>query len=110
MISYSIDLRERVVSYVESGGSRISASRVFAVGERTVRRWIALKKETKSVVPRSHGGGYPAKIDTSVLKEYVDSHPDKTLEDIVKEFSVSHVAIWKALRKIGYVYKKNTSL
>ncbi len=110
MIAYSIDLRERVVSYIEAGGSRISASQIFSVGERTIRRWLLLKKETKSVCPKPHGGGYPAKINLTTLKEYVDSHPDKTLEDLGKEFSVSHVSIWKALRKIGYVYKKNTSV
>ena len=110
MNSYGVDLRERVVSYVESGGSGISASRLFSVGERTVRRWLSLKKESGSLVPRPHGGGYPPKIVISKLKEYINSHPDKTLEDIGKEFSVSHVAIWKALRKIGYVYKKNTSI
>lgn len=103
---YSLDLRERVVSYVESGGSRIAASRIFSVGERTVRRWVSLKKETGSLSPRPHKGGYPAKIDLSILKEYVDSNPNKTLGDIGKKFSVAPVSVWQALKKLDYVYKK----
>jgi transposase len=48
-MAYSIDLRERVVSYVKSGGSRISASSIYTVSERTVRRWLQLESETGSV-------------------------------------------------------------
>lgn len=110
MNAYSIDLRERVIKYIEEGGSRRSACEIFSVGERTIGRWVSLKKETKSLSPRPHGGGYPAKIDLTSIEEYVNTHSDKTLKDLGKEFSVSHVAIWKVLRKIGYVYKKNSTV
>lgn len=107
---YSIELRERVISYVESGGSRNYASIIFCISERTIRNWISLKKESGSVSPRAHGGGYPAKIDLVALKASVDSDSNKTLEELGKEFSVCAVSVWQALQKIGYVYKKNTSL
>lgn len=109
-MSYSFDLRERVVLYVESGGSQVSAANLFSIGERTVRRWISLKKETGSVCPRPHAGGYPAKIDLCALKKSVDLDSNKTLVDLGKEFSVSPVSVWQALQKIDYVYKKNSSI
>jgi transposase len=104
--TYSLDLRERAISYIESGGSRISASKLFCIGERTVRRWIELQKQTNSLKPRAHGGGYPPKINLDELKEYVISSPDKTLAELGKKFSVSATSIWHALKKINYVYKK----
>jgi len=109
MNAYSVDLRERVMLYVESGGTQISASKLFSIGERTVRRWVKLQEETQSLKPRPHGGGYPPKIDLKVLKEYVDSNCDKTLAEIGEKFLVSANSIWCALRRINYVYKKNTS-
>jgi transposase len=110
MKAYSVDLRTRVMSYVESGGSRISASKIFSIGERTVRRWISLREETKSLEPKPHGGGYPPKIDLKVLKEYVNSNADITLSELGEKFSVSVPSIWHALKKINYVYKKNSSV
>lgn len=107
-MTYSLDLRKKVIAYVEAGNSIISASKIFSIGERTVRRWITLKQETDDIIPRARGGGYPAKIDLAQLKEYVDSNPNETLTEIGEKFFVSHAAIWLALRKIGYVYKKNT--
>jgi transposase len=74
MKAYSIDLRARVMSYVGSGGSRISASKIFSIGERTVRRWIRLQAETESLEPKPHGGGYPPKLDLKALKAYVNSN------------------------------------
>ena len=108
MNAYSIDLRERVISYVKSGGSQMSASKIFSVGERTIRRWLALERETKSLKPRPHGGGYPAKIDLAALKEYINSNSDKTLAELGEKFSVSATSIWYALKKMNYVYEKNS--
>jgi putative transposase len=110
MRAYSVDLREKVIAYIESGGSRLLAAKIFSIGERTVRRWITLKKETNSIIPRPHGGGNSPKIDLKSLKEYVDSNPDKTLAELGEKFLVSTTSIWYALRKIDYVYKKNSSL
>lgn len=106
MNAYSIDLRTRVISYVESGGSRKSAGKLFSIGERTVRRWISLQADTKSLEPKPHGGGYPPKIDLKVLKDYVNSNADTTLAELGEKFSVSVPCIWRALKKIDYVYKK----
>lgn len=109
-MAYSIDLRTRVVSYVESGGSRLSASRIFRVGERTVRNWINLRRETGSVSCRPHGGGFVSKVDSTKFKQYIADNPDKTLQEIGDYFGVTHEGAAYNLRKHGYVYKKNTSL
>ena len=39
-MSYSIDLRKRVVDYVENGGRIAQATRIFQVGRATIYRWL----------------------------------------------------------------------
>jgi transposase len=109
-MSYSLDLREKVLSHVESGCSQLSASKIFGIGERTIRRWIILKKETNSLSPRPHGGGRPYKANPSELKAYITANPDKTLEELARKFNAGKTSIWRCLRKINYVHKKNSTL
>ncbi|MDR0555419.1 MAG: IS630 transposase-related protein, partial [Holosporaceae bacterium] len=57
MNAYREDLRKRVVAYVESGHKYRDEADRYGVSERTVCKWIKLKKETGSLkvkhVPRS---------------------------------------------------------
>ena len=39
-MSYSIDLRKRVVDYVENGGRIAQATGLFQVGRATIYRWL----------------------------------------------------------------------
>ena len=39
-MSYSIDLRKRVVDYVEKGGRIAQAAGLFQVGRATIYRWL----------------------------------------------------------------------
>ncbi|MEG4860644.1 IS630 transposase-related protein, partial [Microcoleus sp. K1-B6] len=39
-MSYSIDLRKRVVDYVENGGRIAQAVGLFQVGRATIYRWL----------------------------------------------------------------------
>ncbi|NEP85821.1 MAG: helix-turn-helix domain-containing protein [Okeania sp. SIO2C2] len=40
-MSYSVDLRTRVIEYIENGGSILSATRIYKVGRSTIYRWLA---------------------------------------------------------------------
>ena len=41
---YSIDLRKRVLKYLEENNDKMKASQLFQVGIATVYRWIKRKK------------------------------------------------------------------
>jgi putative transposase len=45
-MGYSIDLRKRVIQFVEAGGSVIDAARTFSVTRRSIYNWIKKKKDT----------------------------------------------------------------
>ena len=60
---YSLDLRERVVAAVESGGlSCHRAAAQFGVGVSTAIRWVARQRKTGSVKPGKIGGYKPRAI------------------------------------------------
>ena len=65
-MSYSIDLRERVISFIEGGGSKIGASRLFRVSCRTVFMWIQQKKKRTSLKIKSRDWK-PYKLDEAAL-------------------------------------------
>ena len=96
----SIDLRERVVNFVRSGGSKAEASRRFSVSRRTVYNW--LKRDTLS--PKAHGSRH-RKIDKAALRSYIKSHPDVLLRELSAVFKVSIGALSRCLSKMGIVKK-----
>ena len=49
--AYSVDLRERVLGYLETNHDKKAASHLFQIGIASVYRWIARKKEKRHVQP-----------------------------------------------------------
>jgi len=60
---YSIDLRERVVSYVEAGHSRRSAAAHFSVSPSFVINLMRAFGERGGVAPKALGGWRHSKLD-----------------------------------------------
>jgi len=85
MRAYSTDLRERVVSSVESGECTIpEAARRYQVSEPSVERWLARKRATGSCAPWPHAGGVPRKLAAAaaVIRAAVKAQPDATLQEL----------------------------
>jgi transposase len=61
-MSYSIDLKKRVVSFIEEGGSKVEATKRFSVGRRTVFKWMKKKREFL------HLGSFKRKNLKNILK------------------------------------------
>ncbi len=103
-MSYSIDLRERAVTYVQEGGSQVEASRMFGVSTRTLYNWLHRSRlqPTKVVFRRR-------KLDKVALAAHVRNYPDAFLRERAAAFGVSSVAIFKALRQLKLT-KKNDAV
>ena len=85
MKAYSIDLRERVVSSVESGECTIpKAAKRFKVSEPSVERWLARKRATGSCAPMPHAGGVSRTLAAAeaAIRAAVKAHPDATLQEL----------------------------
>ena len=55
---YSVDLRERVLEYVEKHNNKKEASHLFRVGIATFYRWVRQKKEKGNLNPLRRKYGY----------------------------------------------------
>jgi transposase len=98
-----MDLRERVVAAVKSGGMSCNrAAKQFGVGVSTVINWVKLLRETGSVAPGKMGGHKPKKIAGEhrlwLLQRTKDG--DFTLRGLVAELAerglkVDYRSVWE---------------
>jgi transposase len=75
---YSIDLRQRVLQYLEKTDDKMKASQLFQVGIATIYRWVARRKQNGNIEPLTRKSTYK-KIDDQKLIAYVEQNPDHFL-------------------------------
>ncbi len=83
MSGYSVDLRRRVVSAVESGMSKVQAARTFSVSLSSVKRYVNKAKSGESLAPKKRPGSLP-KLDEKarkLLEEDLKERPFATLQE-----------------------------
>jgi transposase len=103
-MSYSVDLRERVVAYVAQGGTKVEAAEIFEVGRRRIYRWLA--SEDLSPKPAKTRR---RKLDKTLLAAHVREHSDMILRERAEHFGVRVNAVWVALQQIK-ISKKNDAV
>lgn len=104
-MTYSVDFREKVLSYIDSGETIDSASMLYSIGTTTIKQWKRLRNETGKLV----GSGRPKnpyKIESDKLKTYINDHPDSFLNEIASHFNVTAPAIHAALKRLKITRKK----
>lgn len=106
MTIYSLDLRERVIAFIEEGGKKIKASRRFKVCRSTIDKWLVLKKKTGTLKPPPLAPRSWRKVDPTALQTYVESHPDERLEDYAEHFQMSPTGVWRVLKRLKMTRKK----
>ena len=112
---FSIDLRKRVVDFVEQGNSRRSAAGYFSVSVSFAIDLLKHLKETGSLEPLPCGGTKEGKLAPHhdyILKR-VKEKPDITMPELARELDkrgakVHPSSISRFLCARGYSYKKNS--
>ena len=104
MRAYALDLRERVVKFIQNGGSKMEAARRFDLGRRTVYRYLTAAQHG-ALAPKKSWGHW-RKLNPQKLQAHVQKHPDATLKELQLVFGVSHHAVWIRLRQLGFTLKK----
>ena len=112
---YSIDLRERVVAAVVTGGlSCNQAAKQFAIGISTAITWMKRLRESGSVAPGKMGGHKPKAISGEhrdwLLQRTKDG--DFTLRGLVAELAgrglkVDYRSVWEFVHAEKISFKKN---
>lgn len=104
-MTYSTDLRKCVLKYLEDGGSKAEAVKIFGISLRTIWNWIARQKEG-NIDPKVKIST-PRKIDNDRLMTYIRSNPDAYLREIAEEFCVTIPAVFYACKRLNITFKKN---
>src|SRR6202022_101863 len=111
---YSVDLRERVVAAVESGGmSCHGAAAHFGVGVSTAINWVRRLRETGSVAPGQMGGQQPKSISGAHRSWLLErTKRDFTLRGLVAELAerglkVDYRTVWSFVHDEKLSFKKN---
>lgn len=103
MMSYSQDLKDRVLKYVQQGGKKSEATALYGVARSTIYKWLHQ--------PADHQPGKPGpkasdKFDQEALRRQVETHPDRLQREWAAHFKVSKQAISKTFKRLGIVRKK----
>jgi len=104
-MAYSHDLRIKALDYIEKGGSKEDASRIFGITLRTLFNWIKRKKQG-CLAPNQKRRRKPHKIDGEKLKAYIQEHPDSYLREIAQFFGTTITAVFYACKRLKITLKK----
>ena len=105
-MAYSVDLRERVVAFVQEGGSKCEATKRFGVSRWCVYNWLS--RECLQV--QKMGPKAPWKLDPEALKAHVEQYPDAYHRERAVALGVSDFAIRLGLKRLGLRRKKNAAV
>ena len=112
---YSMDLRERVVAAVETGGASCHAAAArFGIGVSTAIRWVNRHRRTGSAAPGQMGGHKPKKI-AGEHRDWLIGRCRSgafTLRGLVRELAerglnVDYRSVWEFVHAEGLSFKKN---
>ena len=103
--SYSQDLRDKVMNYVNQGNNCNSAAKKFEISANTVRNWHKRYQSTGHYLPKKVGGK-KGRVTPEDIASYIASNPDFILSEMGNHFKMSAAGAHYWLKKLGYSYKK----
>lgn len=114
---HPIELRERVVAFVEEGHSNRAAAAHFRVSPRFVNAMMILKRETGSLAPKPQGhGGKAGKLKRhhGWVADCVATNGDLTLHELCAKLAKRGVrvhpsSVARLLHRLGLSHKKKSA-
>ena len=105
-MTYSTDLRKRVLDFIHTGGKKAEAARRFSVDRSTIYRGLGAQDP---LATEKTGPKHMRCLDETALKKHVADFPDLTQNERATHFGVSVSSIGYGLRKLGITRKKKHS-
>ena len=103
-MSYSLDLRKRVLDFLSNGGSKSEASHIYKVSRMCIYKWLVSAEDPlRREKPGPRG---PHRLDYTALGQHVADFPDHTQLERAAHFGVSKSCIHYALGKLNITRKK----
>lgn len=110
---HPIELRARVVAFVEEGNSHREAARHFRVSPRFVNNMVILKRASGGLAParQGHLGGGKLTGHEEWVRQRLSDNGDLTLDELCVELSgrgvsVDRSTVSRLLHRLGLSHKK----
>lgn len=107
-MTYSLDLRKKVVDYIQKGGRIAEAIKLFGVSRKSIERWLN-QLETAGHMNKKPYIRTKHKIDRETLKLNIAEAPDAYLKDRAETLNVSVSGVWRALKTMKITRKKKSA-
>jgi transposase len=115
MKAYPAELRTRIVAAVDQGMTQTDVARIFAVSERTIRRYLSQQQHTNDLTPGQSPGRPPTigPDQAASLATQVAARPDATLADHCALWAQEHgvvvsiATMSRVIRRLGITLKKS---
>lgn len=104
--------RQRAIAaYQKARGTQDEVARMYGINLRTFQRWWRQFRQAGSTAPgkRGHRQAVYRGQTLKRLDRVLRKHPDATLEELREKTgqSCSLMAVHRAVKRLGYRYKKN---
>ena len=115
MKAYSEDLRRKTVEAIEKGMGKSEVARTFGIGLSSVRRYVAMARQGRSLAPKRRPGSRPKMDDGArrLLESDMEERPAATLPqrrqylEKVAGVKVSESTVSRMLKRMGWSRKKD---
>jgi transposase-like protein len=107
-MSYSKDVRQLVMRYVEGGGSKAEAARIYGISRGRVYVWLKLGDKLET--GKKPGPKEGRKLDGLALQRAIAERPDARLKELGRQFGVHESTISYALKRLRVSHKKNVAI
>jgi transposase len=108
---YSIDLRQRVLICIKQGKKYPEIADILRVSLSTVKRYARIYKKTGDVKPRQEiKTGRKKKLQNlNKFKKFLKNNNHLSLDEMSHKWNnISFMTIYRAIKSLGYSYKKNS--
>ena len=113
---HPVELRERVIAFVEEGHTHRTAAARFRVSPRFVNNMVILKRETGSLAAKRQGhlGSGKLRDYHDWVRQLIAGNGDLTLDELCIELeghgvSVHRSSVGRLLHRLGLSHKKKPS-
>lgn len=113
-IAYGLDLRERVIRFVDKGATTYEAADKYEIGVATVGRWMREWRKSGEMGPGKRGNPSGSKLDphAAYLLGLLEDCCDLTLNDVQRRLLADHGmsagigTIWRFYNRHKISFKK----
>ncbi len=99
---YSLDLRQKVMNFVEDSGIITEKAHIFGIGRASIYRWLSRQKLLATKVKRRQ-----IKLNWKELEKDIKQNPESIINRQSKKNGVNPRAIFYALKRMKITKKNN---